>query len=81
MTEAEKRVMGEHVGYWTKLLEQGVAFAFGPVVDPKGPWGVGIVEVEGEAAVKALEQADPAIQSGLGFSYEILPMARAVVCR
>jgi uncharacterized protein YndB with AHSA1/START domain len=81
MSEAEKRVMGEHVGYWKGLLGQGVAFAFGPVADPKGVWGVGIVEVEGEAAVSALEKADPAIQSGLGFRYEALPMPQAVVSR
>ena len=73
--------MGEHVGYWKKLFDEGVAFAFGPVADPKGVWGVGIVEVEGEAAVKALEKDDPAIQSGLGFRYEALPMPQAMVCR
>jgi uncharacterized protein YndB with AHSA1/START domain len=81
MSEAEKRVMGEHVGYWKGLLGQGLAFAFGPVADPKGVWGVGIVEVEGEAAISALEKADPAIQSGLGFRYEVLPMPQAIVSR
>jgi hypothetical protein len=81
MSDAERRMMGEHVGYWKKLLDQGVAFAFGPVADPKGAWGVGIVEVEGETAVSALEKGDPAIQSELGFRYEVLPMPQAIVCR
>jgi uncharacterized protein YndB with AHSA1/START domain len=81
MSEAEKRMMGEHVGYWKNLLDQGTAFAFGPVADPKGVWGVGIVEVEGGAALTALEKGDPAIQSGLGFRYEVLPMPQAIVSR
>jgi uncharacterized protein YciI len=74
-------MMGEHVGYWKKLLDEGTAFAFGPVADPKGVWGVGIVEVEGEAAISALEKGDPAIQSGLGFRYEALPMPQVIVSR
>ena len=81
MSETERRVMGEHVGYWQGLQKEGVAFAFGPVADPKGAWGVGIVEVENEGAVKALEKADPAPKSGLGFHYEILPMPQAIVNR
>lgn len=79
MTEEEKSIMGAHVGYWTKLLGDGVAVAFGPVADPKGPWGVGIVEVESVDAVKTIEQNDPAILSGAGFLYEVLPMLRAIV--
>ena len=41
MTEAEKKVMIEHVAYWTGLMEKGVAVVFGPVLDPKGAWGTG----------------------------------------
>lgn len=79
MTEAEQRVMGEHVAYWTKLLDEGIAVAFGPVADPKGPWGVGIVELDDPAALSTLEANDPAIRSGIGMRYEVLPMVRAVV--
>jgi uncharacterized protein YndB with AHSA1/START domain len=79
MTEEERRVMNEHVGFWTKLLGDGVAHAFGPVADPKGPWGVGIVEVEDRAAVDRIEAGDPAILSKLGFRYEVLTMPQAIV--
>jgi len=79
MNENERRVMIEHAGYWRERLAEGIAVAFGPVADPKGGWGVGIVEVEGPEAVKRLEANDPAIKSGLGMRYEVLPMLRAVV--
>ena len=79
MSADERRVMGEHVAYWAKLLGDGVAVAFGPVADPKGGYGVGIVEVDTPDAVKALEANDPAIRGGIGMQYEVLPMLRALV--
>jgi uncharacterized protein YndB with AHSA1/START domain len=79
MTSAERDLMREHVGYWTKLMEQGTAVAFGPVADPNGGWGVGVVEVDDPGAVSGLIADDPAKKSGVGFQYEVLPMLRAVV--
>jgi hypothetical protein len=79
MTEQERNMMGEHVAYWTRLLADGVAIAFGPVADPKGPWGVGLVEVTGAESLAAIETGDPAILAGAGFRYEVLPMLRATV--
>jgi uncharacterized protein YciI len=58
-------------------LHEGTAIVFGPVADPKGAWGVGIVRAADEAAVHALEASDPAIQSKRGFRYEVLPMPSA----
>jgi uncharacterized protein YndB with AHSA1/START domain len=78
MNDAERRGMTEHVGYWKKMLEQGVAVAFGPVADPKGGWGVGIVELADPSEMKRIEQDDPAVRI-LGLRYEVLPMVRAVV--
>jgi uncharacterized protein YndB with AHSA1/START domain len=79
MKEDERRVMGEHGAYWRKLLAEGVAIAFGPVNDPKGPWGLGLIEVDEPEAVKGLTAGDPAIRSGLGFDYEVLPLLQSVV--
>lgn len=79
MSEAEARTMQEHVAYWTRLADQGVALAFGPVLDPKGAWGVGLLAVDDEAQLEALRDGDPAIRAGLGFRYEILPMPRIVL--
>ncbi len=79
MDAAETEIMGAHAAYWRALLVKGDAVVFGPVADPKGPWGLGVVKAADEDAINAFRDKDPAILSGRGFRYEILPMIRAVV--
>src|SRR6476646_7209534 len=79
MTDAEKQAMGAHVAYWTEQAKKGPAIVFGPVADPKGGWGVGIVEVESEEQMRELEKNDPVIRANIGLKYEVLPMLRAIV--
>jgi uncharacterized protein len=74
MTADEKTVMQKHVAYWTSLLEEGTAIVFGPVFDPKGGYGAGVVLVDSEEHLKKIIEKDPA--SGLN-KYEFYPM-RAV---
>jgi uncharacterized protein YciI len=76
MTAEERAIMQAHGRYWQGKLAEGVAIAFGPVADPAGGWGLGILEVRDEAQLAALQAADPAIESGRGFSYQTLPMLR-----
>ncbi len=78
MTADERAIMEKHGVYWRGKLAAGVAIAFGPVLDPKGPWGMGLVKAHDEAEVAAFEAGDPAITSGRGFRYEVLPMLRLV---
>ena len=73
--------MGDHVAYWTDLADRGIAIVFGPVGDPDGVWGVGILEVEDEAELQSLLANDPVIKAALGAKYETLPMLRAVTGR
>jgi uncharacterized protein YndB with AHSA1/START domain len=79
MSEAERALMQEHLVYLRAQMNAGKVLIFGPVGDPKGPWGCAIVRAKDEAAVHALERGDPTIRSNLGFSYETLPFIRAVV--
>lgn len=79
MTEAEANLMKEHVAYWTGLANRGTAVVFGPVADPNGGWGVGIVRAKDEAEVHALRVDDPTIKSGTGFRYEIYQMPNVVL--
>jgi uncharacterized protein YndB with AHSA1/START domain len=79
MSEAEARVMQEHVVYWTGLLQKGVAVLFGPVLDPKGAWGAGVVGVGSDDELRALQAGDPAIRASIGFGYEAHPMPGAIV--
>jgi uncharacterized protein YndB with AHSA1/START domain len=78
MTSDERAVMQAHGQYWQGKLAEGVAIAFGPVADPSGGWGLGILEVRDEAELHALQATDPAIQSDRGFRYESLPMLQIV---
>jgi uncharacterized protein YciI len=80
MTESERKVMGEHVNYWTALRDKGIAIVFGPVLDAKGVWGVAVVETPDEAAARALLANDPVEKGGLG-RIEIYPMGPGTVVR
>jgi uncharacterized protein YndB with AHSA1/START domain/uncharacterized protein YciI len=79
MNEEERAVMGAHAMYWRAAMEAGNVVVFGPVGDPQGPWGLGVVKAADEAAVRAWTEKDPAILSGRGFKTEILPMLQAVL--
>jgi len=65
ITEEETKIMREHGAYWKELQDRGVALVFGPVLDPKGVWGAGIIEVNNENEINELTENDPAIKSGL----------------
>ncbi len=75
MTDAERGIMFQHVNYWQKYLENGTMIIFGPVMDPKGGYGVGIVAVDSEEELQEYIAKDPA--NGLN-TYEVYPM-RAVM--
>ena len=76
MTPAERTIMNQHVEYWSDKAACGIAIVFGPVMDPKGVYGIGVYQVQDEAEMHALLEHDPA--NGL-LQYEVLPMPRAVV--
>jgi uncharacterized protein YciI len=79
MTEAEMKVMQEHGAYLTKYVDKGSLIIMGPVLDPKGAWGMAVFEAGSEDEVRAIIAKDPTTLSGLGFRWEIYPMLRAVV--
>ena len=73
MSPTEARVMERHVAYWQDLLHRDVAVAFGPVLHPEDPWGLGLLDLEDEQAAQAIARADPAVESGV-CTYEVVPM-------
>ncbi len=79
MTEAEAKLMQQHVAYWKGLMDEGLVVVFGPVADPKGTYGVAILELEEEADANALGINDPTIKANAGFHFEVYPMDRAVL--
>jgi uncharacterized protein len=75
MTDDERSIMMKHVGYWTDLMNKGKVLAFGPVLDPKEVYGLGIVSVDDEQEVKDFIAGDPAAKIN---RYEYFPM-KAIV--
>jgi len=75
MTPEERVIMQQHVVYWRELMDKGKVLVFGPVMDPKAVYGLGIIEAENEEEVKAFIANDPATKIN---TYEFYPM-RAVV--
>jgi uncharacterized protein YndB with AHSA1/START domain len=78
MSDEERTTMIEHFGYWSGLVQQGKALAFGPVDDPDGRYGIGIVLAENVGAAEALRDGDPVLISRHGFRTEIAPMSALV---
>jgi len=78
MDDDDRSVMVDHVAYWSRLAEQGRVVAFGPVADPAGAYGIGIIVADDLSGAERLRDDDPALHSSLGFRTEILPMPALV---
>jgi len=76
MTPAERVLMGQHVAYWQGLMNNQKALAFGPVADPQGGYGIGIIAASNDAEMEILRNNDPTIKANTGFRFEALPMPR-----
>lgn len=74
MSEEERTIMQQHVAYWAQYVNDGTVVVLGPVMDPKGGYGVAVVAVDDEDQLHRMIADDPA--NGLN-SYEFYPM-RAV---
>ena len=73
MTEAEGELMKRHAAYWQSLLDKGFVLVFGPVLDPKGPYGVGIATFADDETARSFAADDPVIKADCGFTYEVVP--------
>jgi uncharacterized protein YciI len=74
MTDEEKGIMQQHALYWKAHMDKGNVPAFGPVMDPKGIYGFGIVAAEDEAELKAFIDKDPALQINTVEYYPMMAM-------
>ena len=78
MATDERATMDEHVAYWAELTRQRRVLAYGPVNDPSGPYGIGIIIADDLADAEGMRDADPAVRSPHRFRTEIAPMLRLV---
>jgi uncharacterized protein YciI len=70
--------MQEHISYWQDLTDKDFVIVFGPVADPKGVYGLAIVEANNEAVASGFGKNDPAIKANLGFKFEIFHMPQVI---
>ena len=79
MNEEERALMQVHVEYWREHMRGGRVVIFGPVADPQGPWGLGIVRAAGLPEVQAFCAQDPVIAAERGFRAMVLPRLPATL--
>ncbi len=75
ITPEEREIMNQHLTYWTDFMNKGHVIVFGPVMDPKGVYGFGVIEAGSEEQVRAFMANDPATTL---LDYEHYPMQAVV---
>ena len=65
MTAGEQQAMAGHMQYWRQLLADGKVVVYGPVADPEGVWGLGVLRAADRAEVLALGERDPSVRAGV----------------
>ena len=73
MTENERALMLQHVSYFQRQFSEGRVLIYGPVLAQTNAFGMGVVEVEDEAELRSMMDADPSVAGGLN-RYEVTPM-------
>jgi uncharacterized protein YciI len=66
MTDEERTVMGRHAAHWQPFIDSGQMVVFGPVLDDTGSWGLGVVEADDEAELRAFAADDPVVTTETG---------------
>jgi uncharacterized protein YciI len=77
MTPDEAAIMQAHVAYCGELLRAGKALVFGPVADPQGVWGLGVLQLPDDVDPQTIIANDPVVKANAGFAYQVMPMLRA----
>jgi len=72
MTHDEKSIMYQHMVYWKSYMDKGMVHAFGPVLDPNGVYGFGIVSVNNEEELKEFINNDPSLSINKAEYYPML---------
>jgi uncharacterized protein YciI len=78
MNAEEAAVMQSHIQYWNGLFAERKVLIYGPVLDPKGVFGLAVIEVGSDEEAQAMIDKDPAVTSGIN-KYELWPMLPGLV--
>jgi uncharacterized protein len=74
ITDAEAAIMQQHFAYWKRFEQRGIVVVLGPVLEPSGTWGLGVVAGDDPNDINALGAEDPAVKSGMS-TFEVYAMA------
>ena len=77
MTPREAEIMQAHAAYCGELLKNGKAIVFGPVADPQGVWGLGVLQLPDDTDPQMIVANDPVVKANAGFVYQVMPMLQA----
>jgi uncharacterized protein len=64
-TPAEQALMEQHLVYWKDLNAKGICEFGGPVLDPKGAYGILVVRAKTEEEARTIGEADPSVKGGV----------------
>jgi uncharacterized protein YciI len=73
MTPEEGKLMQQHADYWKAEFAKGTVLIIGPVLDPKGIFGMAVLETATEEEAHTLAANDPSVKAGLN-KVELSPM-------
>jgi hypothetical protein len=79
ITPAEEAAMRRHFAYWAERISNGQVLVVGPVLDPSGTHGIGVLTVDDRASATAICEGDPVLTEHLGFSYGLFDMPNAML--
>jgi uncharacterized protein YciI len=65
LTPSEQALMEQHFVYWKDQFAQGVCLFGGPVLDPRGVYGVLAFQAATEDEARAIAVADPSVKAGV----------------
>ncbi|MEG9432782.1 YciI family protein [Terriglobus sp. ADX1] len=65
MSDEERAVMMAHRVYMDRYFAEGKVLIFGPVLDPEGAFGMGVMECESVEEVQTIMADDPSVKGGL----------------
>jgi uncharacterized protein len=65
ITDAEGALMEQHFVYWKAQFDKGVCLFGGPVLDPRGVYGVLAIRAATQEEAQAIANGDPSVKAGL----------------
>lgn len=79
MNDEERKIMTDHVAYWRPFVADGTMIVMGPVIDPNGVFGMGVIQVDDEKELENLIAKDPANGLNQYEKYPIMAISNLIV--